>query len=574
MNPKGKVQAPKVTEIIERHCPVGWIPAWDPDEAGSEWWYDKSKYFQTAPIPCENAREVCSNPPVLPENIPKAVLAWYAQQNGDQALQPTGIDHSKAESKLSAAHFLVQPLHGAGLTNLSPEMQTFNTNAHRQQIQIPRGLASEAAAKGTSLHSTPAVPCSYSRRRQSFFGTAFAASNPHHSTGFPGLESSSTPADRGLAELKHLRMPSLDPNEAHSGHSVAGDQYRRVQSSSLSLQHLVQPTRNGCIGTPTTAMSENAKLYPIANITQPTGTSSGRPMSVTSTTTMVRQPTSVLGPALERQGPTHTGPLSRAPSTTSSAIAATDGAEKQTRGSSRTLGRNSALDSATALVNARKLQSHLGNITTTPRPAVAHAPHTSAASGKRLRFLYEECSDTDIERPTKCRRTSQNLQMIPENQPPYHNNISGCAVSISRLTKGMPSANHSNDTDCIGHQRVSDPIQKGNVSISKADLVRNLVPGDSEVFADPRDPLVQEYIDAYTHNWLRGYRQMRAMSAQNQTYQGVGVQLDRPKALYNLQTSFVKGPASALSQGIGSINNTAIVKLCDSTEVVGSIRTS
>jgi len=531
MNSKGKAQTPKVTETIERQCPVGWIPAWDPDESGPEWWYDKSKYSQTAPVLREKVCEVSSAPPPLSENISKAVLAWYAQRYRAQAPQSTCIEHSKPESNPSAAHCSGQPLYGVGSADLSPETQTFDPGPHPRQIHLPGCLASNAAVKKTSLDYRSATPCDYSVSEESSPAVALVASGTYQDwTQSPGFEGSS-PLDKGLAEFKHLTMPLPEPSDTKRGHSVVEDQSCQRQRL-LSSQYLVQPTKNGCIGTPTTAMSEKAKLHPTPSITQPTDTLSGRPVSVTQTMTMLRQPTTIYRPALEKQRHTRSGPLSRASSTASSSIAAIYSTHKQTPDPPDKYRNYLALGSAMAPVNARQTQSHLGGIATTLRPAAAHVPNASIACGKRLRFMYEDSSETGTERPTKGRRTSQNLHTISEEQPPYSCHVSGRANSISQLTSAAPSASHRNDMDRIGRQRAPDPLKKGNVSISKAELVRNLVPGNSEVFADPRDPLVQEYIDAYTHNWLRGYRQMRARGAQTKPDQGVGVSFDRPKGPY------------------------------------------
>jgi len=569
MNSKGKAQTPKATGITERQCPVGWIPAWDPDESGPEWWYDKSKYSQTAPVLREQVREVCSAPPPIPDDISKAALAWYAQRYRDQAPQPTDIEHCRLVSKPSAAHSLAQPLYGVG--SLSPEMQTFDPGPHLRQIYVPGCLASNAAVKKTSLGPPLAIPCDYSRVRGSLPAVALTASSTHYDlTRSPGFENSSTPPDKGLAELKHSTMPLLEPSGTCSRHSNAEDQSGQGRRSSSS-QYLVQPTRNGCVATPTTTMTENVKLYPTANIRQPTDTSSGRPVSVTQTMTMQRQPTTFHGPALGEQRQKRSEPLSRAPSTASSSTAATHSAHEQIPGPSDKHRNSPALESAMAPVNARQNQSHLGGIATTLRSAAAHSPKASIACGKRLRFLYEDC-ETSKERPTKSRRTSQNLHTISGEQPPYNSNVLGCVNSVSRLADRAQIANGPNGMDRIGQQRAPDLVQRGNVSISKADLVRNLVPGNIEVFADPRDPLVQEYIDAYTHNWLRGYRQMRARDAQTRPYHGVGVPHDRPKVPYQTQASCLRGPAFRLSQGTRSVNNAGIVEFGDTTKVVDLTR--
>jgi len=531
MNPKGKAQAPKVIEILERQCPIGWTPAWDPDESGPEWWYDKSKYSQTAPVLREKVCEVSSAPPPIPENISKAVLAWYAQRYRDQAPQSTCIEHSKVESELSAAYCSGQSLKGVGSTNLPPDTQTFYPGPHMRQTHIPGCLASNGAVKKTLLDPPSAISCDYSRRRESSPAVALAATTRRDSTRSPGFEGSSPALDKGLAVLKQSKLPSSESSDARSGYRVANDQGSQGQRLSSS-QYLVQPTRNGCIGTPTTAMSENAKLYPIVNIVQPTDTSSGRPMSVTQPMTMQRQPITVHGPAVEKQRHMRSESLSQAPSTASSSTAATYSAHKQTPVPSDRHRNYPALGSVMAPVNTRQTQSHLGGIAATQRPAAAHVPNASIACGKRLRFMYEDSSETGMERPTKSRRTSQNLPPISGEQPPYNSNVMGCVTSVPRLANRARTANGTNGIDLIGQQRAPDPVQRGNVSISKADLVRNLVPGNSEVFADPRNPLVQEYIDAYSHNWLRGYRQMRARGAQTRPYQGVGVPLDRPKAPY------------------------------------------
>ncbi len=531
MNPKGKAQGPKVTEVIERQCPVGWIPAWDPDESGPEWWYDKSKYSRTAPVLREKVCEVYSAPPPIPENIPKAVLAWYAQRYRNQAPQSTCIEHSEPESKPTAAPCSGQSFYEVGLTNLSPETQILNPDPHLRQIHMPDYLASDAAVKKTLLDPTSAISCDYSKRRESSPAVGLAAFTPRDSTPSPGFEGSSPPPDKGFAESKHSEMPSSEPSDTRSGHSVADDQGSQGQRLSSS-QYRVQPTRNRCIGTLTAATSENAKLYPIVNIVQPTDTSSGRPVSVAQTMTMLRQSTTVHGPALEKQRHMRSEPRSQAPSTASSSIAATYSAHKQSLVPSDIHRNYPALGSAMAPVNTRQTQSHLGGIAVTQIPAAAHVSNVSIACGKRLRFMYEDSSEIRTGRPTKSRRTSQNLPTISGEQPPYNSNVLRCANSVARLANRAQSTNGTNGMDRTSQQRTLDPVQKGNVSISKADLVRNLVPGNSEVFADPRDPLVQEYIDAYTHNWLRGYRQMQAKGAQTRPDQGVGLLLDRPKGPY------------------------------------------
>lgn len=571
MPSKGKAQAPKVTEIIEGQCPVGWIPAWDPDESGPEWYYDKSKYSQTAPIIREEVIEVCSAPPPIPENISNAVLAWYAQQYRDQTPRPPSIEHSKVGLKPSAAHRSGQPLHGAGSTDLPPETQTFDPGPHLRQIDIPGWLASNATVKKTSLDHTSAIPCECPRRHESSPTIALAASSTHgHSIRSPGSEASCPPPDKEFAGLRHLIRPMSKPSDTRSGHSVAGDQGIQGQRSSSS-QYPVQPTCNGCLRTPITAMSDNAKSYANANITQPTDPSSGRPVSVSQITAMRRQPTKVYGPDSENQRQMRSKSLVRASSTASSSIAATYTVHKQIPGSPDKYRSYTARESEMAPVNAPQTQNHLGGIATIPRPAADHVPNAPIACGKRLRFMYEDSSATGTERPMKSRRISQT---IPGGQPPYDSNISGCANSVSRLADGAQSTNGTNGMDRIGQQRAPDPVQRGNVSISKADLVRNLVPGNTEIFSDPRDPLVQEYIDAYTHNWLRGYRQMRAMGSQTSSDRGVCVPLDRPKAPDQTQASFLRGPAFGLSQETGSINNTGFVKSCDTAEVVDLIKPS
>ena len=507
MNSKGKAHAPKITEIIERQCPVGWIPAWDPDESGPEWYYDKSKYFPTAPIPREQVREVCPAPPPIPENVSKAVLAWYAQQYRDRVPQPPGIEHSKTGSNPSAPHRSGHSLFRAGSTNLSPGMQTLDPDPDLPQTHMPGCLASNATVP------TSAIP------RDSSPAVALADSGPHHDlTRSPGLEGSSS-SGRGLAKLEHSTMPLSEPSDERRRYSVAEDQSGHERRSSGS-QYPVQSTRNR-------SMSENTKLYPTVNNTQSIGTSSERPMSVNQTITMLQQPPTIRGPALVEQDHTGSEPLCRALPTTSSSISSTCSAYKQTPGPSDKHKNFPALKSTMAPVNARQSQSKYGGTVTTQRPTADHVPNAPIAFGKRSRFMYEDFSETGTERPTKSQRTSL---MVSGDQPRYDHNVSECANPLIPLATGAPTANSMNGIDCICQQRTPAPVQKGNASISKADLARNLVPGNSEVFADPQDPLVQEYIDAYTHNWLQGYRQMRFVDAQTRPTQGVGVALDRPKA--------------------------------------------
>lgn len=565
MSSKGKTQAPKVTGIIEGQCPVGWIPAWDPDESGPEWYYDKSKYFQTVPNVHGEVTELRSAPPPISEDISKAVLAWYAQQYRDQAPQPPGIEQSRLDLKPSAAHRSSQPLHGAGSTNLPPERQTIDPGSHLLQIDIPGCLASNTMVKKTSLDHTSANPHGSPRRRGSSPIPVLVASSTHrHSIRSPGFEGSSPPPDKEFAALRHPIMPMTDSNDARSGLSVVGDEDIQGQRSSSS-QYPVQPASNGCLRTPKVAMTDNAKSYSTANITQSTDPSSERTVSMTQTKAMRRQPTTVYGRDPEKERHMGSDSIGRASSTASSSIAAINTIHKQIPDSLDKYRNYTTRKSKMAPANARRTQSSLGGVTTTLRPAADDVLNTPIACGKRLRFMYEDSSAAGTECPTKSRRTSQT---IPGGQPPNDSKILGCANSVSRLAKGAQSPNSTNGMDRIGQQPAPDPVQKGNVSISKADLVRNLVPGNTEIFSDPQDPLVQEYIDAYTHNWLRSYRQMRAMGCQTRPDRGVAVPLDMPKAPDQTQASFLRGPAFGLSQGTGSINNTGIVEYCDTAEVL------
>lgn len=563
MNPKGKVQAPKITETIERQCPGGWIPAWDPDESGPEWYYDKSKYFPTAPILREQFREMSPAPPPIPEHVSKAVLAWYAQQYKDRASQPTAIEYSTSDCKPSATLHSGQPLDGVGSTNLSPEPHTSDLGQNMRQKHIPSCPASNAVVKETSLNSTSEIRGHCSRRRKSSPAVALAASSTHHDlTRSPDCEGSSPPLETVLTEMKHPNMLLSEPSDTRHRHSVAQDHSSQEQRLSSS-KHFVQFTSNQFIGSPTTS-----------NITQPTDTSSGRPMSMARTTTMLPQTTTIRGPALEKQGHPRSEPLSREPSTASSSIDLICSAHEPAPGPTDKLKQFLALGSMMASVNARQTESPFGGIVTTLKAAAGQVPNASVAYGKRLRFTYEDVSETGTERPTKTRRISQNLHTIPGEQPPHNGNVLGCAHTVSRLANRAQPTNGTDVMDRIGQQQAPNPMQKGNVSISKADLVRKLVPGNTEVFADPRDPLVQEYIDAYTHNWLRGQRQMRAIGTQTMSDQGVSVPLGRLRALDQIQASMLKNSAFGLSQDNRTVNNAGIVGVCNESQVVDSTKPS
>ena len=512
MSSKRRTQAPKTAGRIERHCPDGWIPAWDPDESGPEWWYDKSKYSRTVRPSNEDPHGSPPTPEPIPSEVSEALLAWYTEFSTNEAQQSTGVPQAQTNVSLQAAQHSDQfsPRSASSHPPLRPQSPAVSSQPQTNaKTCLPDA---RSCFRPPPPQRTPNEYSAYSSSHKAAPPVGLAAPSAYQSESPPpSLNGPDVHQNKGIVELSQPTLPLSVAGVALDRQGTAADKVKREQRAS-SLLYPMKPMMDDVSNSPSVAQPEQRTSDPTATFLQPKILESRRPQLVTPAATMLQQLMPHTEQAKKMQILPRPGVFRRTASTTPSNVAATsinNGVIWPTRSPSQKRGRYPMLESVVAFVNAGKPQKDADNAASKQFsqhvgiPEAGQVPGQQIPTAKRPRIVYEEFEDKDLERPTKSQRTPYHTH--PGSRQPYlapSPHASELADASQQTAMRAPLPKHTVTLDQISQQQAPLAVTIHNAKISQATLARSLV-AEGQIFADPRDPLVAEYIDAWTQDFIR-----------------------------------------------------------------------
>lgn len=138
------------------------------------------------------------------------------------------------------------------------------------------------------------------------------------------------------------------------------------------------------------------------------------------------------------------------------------------------------------------------------RIADSQAHRQTASINKRLRTIAGLPDEISDEGSTKLQRSQKDMRTAPEISV-QASGLKACGI-ISLQDEALPFPAAFGQAATGSELRPSSIPNTGSVTVSQANLARSLIaPG--QVLADPNDPIVAEYIHAFTQSQLQQHRQ-------------------------------------------------------------------
>ena len=534
MNPRAKTEMRKAVEPAERMCPDGYVPAWDPDDSIPEWWYDKSKNSQAARPLGGNLCELKVAQATTPETSQPSI-ATCAGSSGSQKQQSLHADPCRTGPNTVEARHSDQLSGRQGLAPSPPSP----LDLVRSQ-QMPTAIGRSSVDAFTSI-----VPQCDSNKFET---------ESHRHTGMvlgpSAPENQSTtatwhdPKGRSLLEgkesvrLGHATMvlcaeEHLDKGPGNVKEPSLGEM---ASSCTQSINPIILDQDSTLIA----GLKGCPNLY--------TSTPSEPQFSVESTGTdpshsarlMLHQLLPYCEEADESIGSQHRlRTLRRTASAASGGPRArpTSSASRRTiLDSSHKRGKYPASEAAVALTRESNPKNSIHNPTTQSKPDNKTTPTNGQALGrfvstrKRPRDWSEVSSNSDIERPMKSFRTPRWALSSLERNP-----FVPSRAELPLQYFERPSWVNLKKPRDSSLRRTANTGATRNVTISQAALVRGpVIPW--QLLENSKDPLVAQYIDAWTENPFQNYRRnATASNAKSGLCQSMHASLPESQPRYRSQ---------------------------------------
>ena len=490
-------------ERNEQGCPNGYMPAHEPDELGPEWWYDKSEYIA-------RANKLHEDNGASQKSLETPVKA-----------QEQGLDESDRKLIRTLRAYLDSEIAESLPPEASHVESDIPTDTHRTSDSI------NAVAPTGNQNAT--------------------MSHPDHRLllhRHKGLDGSA--------------QPTMCPSKAES-HNSQGSVVHPVQQEqrASSSPPPMEPT--------TTRQNKSAKaprngVLPIsrAPLTPSTLSVSVTPVSK-NPGHLQSQPILPYQATNEGSLPPRQQSSSRALSTTSNGIATDHNVNNDCRTTHNALKHNSFRPTSAQSTNlpVSSRPTYAGGIT----PALKLISQNSgihqsyqghrqpSSTGKRSHEQVNESEETNSDLPTKCRRTQQDFPSIAEvmaqHSTPHIRKEAETPVQHNRKLSCGHGVEASTASPC--QQRAPSIAAPVNRTISQASLSNSLVaPG--EVFADPTNPVVAAYIDA----WCKHEHTRRPARQNSQATRSSAPSPQQPHYLNSPYQSF-QGRRASPSGYLGSV---------------------
>ena len=506
MDLKGKTRMQNAVGPTERMCPDGWVPAWDPDDSIPEWWYDKSKYSQTATPLGDNLCELKVAQATTPET-PQPSVAKCAGSSGSRKQQSLHADPCQTARNTMEARHSDQVSGRSGLAPIPPSSLNL---ASSQFLEMPTAIGRSSVDAFTSV-----VPqCNSnkldtdSRRHK---GTVLDPSAPinesttaawHDPNGISLLEGKES------VRLGHATMVLCAEEHLDKGSGNAEEPSLKERASSCT--HPINPIGFDRDSTLIVGSKGCHNLYSSTPSAPQNGVDSRWTDPSYSARLMLHQLLSHHEDADESIGSQHRLGISRrTASTASSGLPARPGSSasrKTNLDSSQERGKYPASEAAVALTSESNQKNSVHNPITRSKPdnkatrTNGQALGRFVSSRKRPRDLSEVSRDSDIERPMKSLRTPHSAPSSLQRNPFVPRRAELPLQYFER-----PSWVNLNEHRDSSLRRTANTGATRNVTISQATLVRDqVIPG--QLLANPKDPLVAQYIDAWTENSFQYHR--------------------------------------------------------------------